>query len=45
MAANPALVLAQDGALAPAPFPGETLTLARRGVEIAVDGLRTSNGR
>ncbi len=44
MAANPALVQSLDG-LAPAPFPGETLTLARHGVEIAIDGLRTATGK
>lgn len=44
MAANPALVSSLDG-LAPAPFPGETITLARHGVEIAIDGLRTADGK
>ena len=44
MAANPALVNTPEG-LAPAPFPGETLALARKGIEIAIDGLRTANGK
>jgi hypothetical protein len=44
MAANPALVTSPDG-IAPAPFPGETLALARHGVEIALDGLRTATGK
>jgi hypothetical protein len=44
MAANPALVSSPDG-LAPAPFQGETIALARHGVDIAIDGLRTANGK
>eukprot|EP01025_Chloroclados_australasicus_P029046 TRINITY_DN2886_c0_g1_i1.p1 TRINITY_DN2886_c0_g1~~TRINITY_DN2886_c0_g1_i1.p1 ORF type:complete len:223 (+),score=33.62 TRINITY_DN2886_c0_g1_i1:102-770(+) len=45
MTANPALVetLARD--TIPAPFPGESILLQRKGINIDINGVRTSSGK
>lgn len=44
MAFNPPLVQAQN-ALFPAPYTGEYIALGRDGVEVKVEGVRTSSGK
>lgn len=44
MSFNPPLVQAQN-ALFPAPYTGEYIALGRDGVEVKVEGVRTSSGK
>ena len=45
MAANPALSSATQGAQLPALYTQEVIALQREGIDLNIDGLRTSNGR
>lgn len=45
MAANPALSSSGQGHQLPALYAGEVVALQREGLDLNIDGLRTSNGR